>query len=842
MLRAATRSVLGHKLRLVLTALSIVLGVAFVSGTFILTDALKSTFNAIADAGNSDAYVRGVHDKTAVADVNGEQRTQLPITDAAKIKQVSGVALVSPQLQGSAILIGKNGKAAVNGGAPPLGFGWSGDPKSWTLLSGHAPTTSSEVVVEKSTLSLAKLKVGDSTKVVVGGQVIPVTIVGSVEVPGGAGLAGATATLFDAASAQKYFAADGTVPSFAVNAQPGVSPTVLRNNLAAAFPHDNVLTGKQLADETKKDLDNGVLKIFTTFFLVFAFIAVFVGAFVILNTFSMLVAQRTRELALLRALGASRRQVTRSVLIEAFLVGTFSSVVGLGVGALIAVALKALLSGFGLKISSDLPIAPRTVVWSFAVGIIVTLVSAYFPARRAARIPPVAAMRDDVALPTRSLRVRAGIGIGLLVVGVAVLILGLSGSASHSGAVTGLGAGLTVLGVTVLAPILAPPVLRVVGWPLARLYGTNGKIAVANAIRNPRRSAATASALMIGLALVTGVTVIAQSTKASFGKAFQTDLTAQYAITAASGASVPAAVADQSRSVAGVSHVAEYTGLPIRIGDEDFDATAVNATDVVAAQHVDMSAGAPSALDQNQILVSSKQAKSEHWTLGQHLSGRVATKAVTITIGGIYTNDQLLGPITIPRAWYDAAVPAAQRQDFAIGVVTSDGKTSSSVQSALTKITDPYAVVSVKTKAQYIKDQQGQLNVLLYILYALLGLAVIIAIFGIINTLALSVFERTREIGLLRAVGMARRQLRRVIRLESVAISLFGALMGIVLGLFFGIAVQQALSNQGLDVLSIPYASLIVFLILAAVAGVFAAIWPARRAAKLDVLRAITTE
>jgi putative ABC transport system permease protein len=842
MLRAATRSVLGHKLRLVLTALSIVLGVAFVSGTFILTDALKSTFNAIADAGNSDVYVRGVTDKSAVADVNGSQRTQLPITEAEKIKQIPGVASVHPQLQGTAILIGKNGKAAVNGGAPPLGFGWSADPKSWTLLSGHAPTSSNEVLVEKSTLSLAKLKVGDSTKVVVAGQVVPVTIVGTVEVPGGAGLAGATATLFDEASATSYYAADGTVPSFAVDAASGVSPTQLRNSLATAFPGTNVLTGKQLAAETKKDLDNGVLKIFTTFFLVFAFIAVFVGAFVILNTFSMLVAQRTRELALFRALGASRRQVTRSVLIEAFIVGAFSSVIGLAFGAVIALALKALLSRFGLKISSDLPIAPRTVVWSFAVGIIVTLIAAYFPARRAAKIPPVAAMRDDVALPSRSLRVRAVGGIGLLVVGVAVLILGLSGSASHSGAVTGLGAGLTVLGVTILAPILAPPVLQVVGWPFAKIWGTNGKIARANAIRNPRRSAATASALMIGLALVTGVTVITQSTKASFAQTFSTDLTAQYAITAASGATVPAAVAAQARDVPGVSHVAEYTGMPIRIGTDDDNASAVNAADVVAAQHVDMSAGSASALDKGQILVSSKLAKSEHWKLGQTLSGRVATKPVTLVIGGIYTNDQLLGGIVIPRAWYDAAVPAAQRQDFAIGVVTADGKDSSAVESALTKITDPYAVVSVKTKAQYIKDQQGQLNVLLYILYALLGLAVIIAIFGIVNTLALSVFERTREIGLLRAVGMVRSQLWGVITMESVAISLFGALMGVVLGLFFGISVQRALSGQGLQVLAIPTVSLLVFLVLAAVAGVFAAIWPALRAAKLDVLKAITTE
>ncbi len=536
MLRAATRSVLGHKLRLALTALSIVLGVAFVSGTFILTDAMKNTFNALADSGNSDVYVRGIEDKTAtVADQTGETRTQLPLSLGDQIKAVPGVAKVDPTLQGSAIVIGKNGKAAVNGGAPPLGFGWTNDPKSWRLVDGRAPTSSSEVALEKDTLSLAKLKVGDSTRVVVGGTILPVTIVGSVRTTNDAGLLGATATLFDPATALKLYAPDGQVPSFGITTASGVSADQLRDRLKATMPNTtNVLTGTQLADETKKNLDNGILKIFRIFFLVFAFIAVFVGAFVILNTFSMLVAQRTRELALLRALGASRRQVTRSVLIEAFIVGAFSSLVGLGAGALIAGGLKALLSTFGLKIQGGLPIQVRTVVVCFAVGILVTLFAAYFPARRAARIPPVAAMRDDVALPARSLRRRLIIGLLMTVIGIAVLILGLSGSTGSSGTLTGLGAGLTVIGVTVLAPIIAPSVLRVIGWPIAKIWGTSGRLARDNAIRNPRRSAATASALMIGLALVTGVTVLAQSTKASFAKAFTTDLTSQYALTAAS--------------------------------------------------------------------------------------------------------------------------------------------------------------------------------------------------------------------------------------------------------------------------------------------------------------------
>jgi putative ABC transport system permease protein len=827
----------------VLTALSIVLGVAFVSGTFILTDAMRNTFNALADSGNSDVYVRGVADKTAVADQTGEQRTQVPLSLESTIKAVPGVASVHPTLQGSAIIIGKNGKAAVNGGAPPLGFGWSNDPKTWRLVSGRPPTSAGEVDIDKDALSLARLKVGDSTRIVVAGTVMPVTIVGSVRTPNDAGLLGATATLFDVTTAEKLFASDGNVPSFGINAAAGVTPEQLRTSVAQALPSGtSVITGTQLADETKKNLDNGILKIFTTFFLIFAFIAVFVGAFVILNTFSMLVGQRTRELALLRALGASRRQVTRSVLIEAFIVGTFSSVVGLGFGAVIAAGLKALLGGFGLKINGSLPIQPRTVVVCFAVGIIVTLVAAWFPARRAARIPPVAAMRDDVAMPERSLRRRLIIGLALTVVGIGVLVLGLSGSTGSSGAVTGLGAGLTVLGVTVLAPIIAPYVLRVIGWPIAKIWGTSGRLARDNAIRNPRRSAATASALMIGLALVTGVTVLANSTKASFAKSFNTDLTSQYALTGTAGAPVPSTVAAQARNVPGVARVAEYTGMPVKVGAEQMDATMSVGSDLVAAQRVDMAGGTATSLDNGKILVSSKLAKSKHWQLGQTLQGRFNAKPVQLTIGGIYTNDALLGGIVLPRAWYDAAVPAGQRVDFAVAVVTSNGKTSDAVRSSLERITAPFAVLNVQTKAEYIKAQQGQLNILLYILYALLGLAVIIAIFGIVNTLALSVFERTREIGLLRAVGMARSQLRRVVRLESVAISLFGAVMGLVLGLFFGIAVQRAVAGSGLDVLAIPYGSLVIFLVFAGVAGVFAAFWPARRAAKLDVLKAITTE
>ncbi len=292
----------------------------------------------------------------------------------------------------------------------------------------------------------------------------------------------------------------------------------------------------------------------------------------------------------------------------------------------------------------------------------------------------------------------------------------------------------------------------------------------------------------------------------------------------------------------GVAKVAEYTGMPVKVGTEQMDATISVGSDLVAAQHVDMAAGTATSLDDGKVLVSSKLAKSEHWHLGQTLPGRFDAKPVQLTIGGIYTNDALLGGLVLPRAWYEQAVPPDQRTNFAVAVVTSDGKTSDSVRSALERIVAPYAVLNVQTKAEYIKDRQGQLNVLLYILYALLGLAVIIAIFGIVNTLALSVFERTREIGLLRAVGMARAQLRRVVRLESVAISLFGAVMGLALGLFFGIAVQHAVGGDGLKVLAIPYGSLVLFLVFAGVAGVLAAFWPARRAAKLDVLKAITTE
>jgi putative ABC transport system permease protein len=843
MLRAATRNVLGHKLRLMLTAISIILGVAFVSGTFILTDSMQKTFYAIADNQKViDVYVHGVKDDSVIPDANGEKRRTVPLSDATKIQAVAGVQSVEPDVTGQAILIGKDGTAAVNGGAPGLGFGWSGNPKAWTLLSGRVPSGATEVAVEKNTLKLADLKVGDSTRAVVGGQVLPVTIVGSVEAPGGIGLAGATATLFDIPSAEKYYAEDGNVTGFQIYGDSGVSRTDLRQRVSAAVPGTEVLTGDQYAAQTKSTISTGVLKIFKTFFLVFAGVAVFVGAFVILNTFSMLVAQRTRELALLRALGASRRQVTRSVLVEAFIVGTFSSLIGLGLGAVIAIGLKAMFNAFGLQIGGSLPIEPRTVIACFAVGILVTLVAAYFPARRAARIPPVAAMRDDIALPARGLRRRTIVGLLLLVGGVAILCIGLFGSVSNAGVLTGLGAGLLVIGVTVLAPIIAPPVLRVITTPFGRLWGTSGRLARDNAIRNPRRTAATASALMVGLALVVGITVIASSGEKSFSSALRGDLKASYIFATAGGGTLPASSADAARKVPGVKAVAEYTAVPVIVGGDDYDATVSQASDLVAAQRVDMKSGSVSVLDSNQILVSSKAAKANGWHMGQVLTGRFQGGSIPMTIGGVYTNDQLIPTMVIPRAWYEKVVPASDRTDFAIAVVTASGSESASVRQGLVDAVKPYAVISVKTKDEFLDDQQAQLNIVLYILYALLGLAVLIAVFGIINTLALSVFERTREIGLLRAVGMGRKQLRRVIRLESVAISVFGALMGIVLGLFFGIAVQQALKNDGIDVLSIPYVRLVIFLVLAALAGVFAAIWPARRAAKLDVLRAITTE
>ncbi len=841
MLRLTISSVRGHILRFLLTASAVMLGVSFVAGTFVLRDSIDGTLNSLFTQAlkGVDVQVRGVESGPGGQGTSG--RASLPLDLATTLSEVDGVRRASPDIQGAALVAGADGLPVRNGGAPGLGFPYRADDPAFTLVAGRAPSGPDEVALEESTLAASGLSLGDRTRAVIGSDVREVTISG--EVVFGA-LFGATAVLVDEQSARAAFASDGVVAAFSLTADPGVSQEELARRVEAVLPAQaETVTGAALDAEAQEGLKTG-LGFFTTFLLVFAAVALFVGSFIIVNTFSMLIAQRTRELALLRAVGASRGQVMRMVLGEAAVIGVLGSILGVGLGLLIVVGAKAAIrSGFGADIGSDLPLAPTTVLWSLVVGTAVTLVAAAIPARRAARIAPVAAMRDDLPIPPKGLRLRGLIGGAMAVAGVTLLAVTVSRD-QVNWPLVGVGAGLAVIGVVVAAPLATRPVIRLVAWPFATFGGVVGRLARENALRVPRRTASTASALMIGLALISGLSVIAESVKASIADIVAAEVTADYVLNAGGGGVlVPDTVAGDVARLPGVATVSPVGGVGIRLGEDDTFASVVDPATVGEVVAVRMVAGDLAALAPDTLLVSQSFAEDRGLGIGGAVDATVGGLAErALTVGGIYQDSQLIGDAVVARALYEQAVPVAARGDFAVFVNAEPGADPVALRAGLTDAVAPYLVVSVDDGEEYVDSATGQIDLLLNLLYVMLLFSVVVAVLGIVNTLALSVIERTREIGLLRAVGLGRRQLAGMITIESVATAVFGAVLGTGLGLGLGLAMQRGLRNQGLDVLSVPWATISVVLVAAALVGVVAAVLPAIRAVRLNVLEAIATE
>jgi len=838
MLRVTLKSVRGHVVRFLLTLFAVSLGVAFVAGSFILTDGLRSTFDSLIEtsAQGTDVSVRGLE---GGSNITGEgMTTRLPLTLVDDLRAVDGVERAVPDVQGTILLVGKDGTAVRGvGGAPTLGFAYAADDPVLTLLEGRAPQGPAEVAVDSATLKRSGLSVGDTTQALVGAEPRQVTVVGEVKFDGP--LAGATLTLLDDASARAVFSPDSAVPSFSLTAAEGVSQDTLRERVTPVLPAQaEAVTGAQLQQETRDQVEVG-LGFINTFLLIFAGISLFVGAFIIANTFSILVAQRGRELAILRAVGASRGQVMRVVLGESAVVGLAGSAVGLLLGVGLAAGLQPLI---GIESSGDLPVLPHTVLWSFGVGLVVTVLSALVPAVRASRVAPVEAMRADVVITPKGLRGRGIIGTVGAVLGVALLLVGVRGEVRWP--VVVVGAALTVIGVLVAAPLATRPVVRVVAAPFVLLMGTTGRLARENSLRNPRRTATTASALMIGLALMAAISVLAQSAKASVSDLVETQLTADYVLNGGGATQFPGTVGEKVARLPDVASVATIGGLGVESGDSTSLAIAADAEGIADNVKVTMTRGSLQALDAGDVLLSETLAKDRGWALGQSITATLGTlKDRSLRVGGIYQDNQVLsGAMIVPRALYREAVPTPEQGDFLVYVKARDGADVAALRSQLVDVVKPYLVVSVQDGSEFTDSQASQVNRILGILYVLLALSVVIAVLGIINTLALSVFERTREIGLLRAVGLTRPQLFRMITVESVATAVFGALLGAALGLGLGIALQRATAGQGLETLAIPWTTLIIVILAAAVAGVVAAVLPAVRAMRLDVLRAITTE
>jgi len=843
MVRLIVNSVRSHVLRFLLTAVAVTLGVALVAGTYVLTDSINATFDKIFDKATAglDAQVRGLAGG-ASAEGGPTLRAPLPITLVDRLRRVDGVSRAEPDYQGTAILVGKDGTAVRSGGAPTYGFAYFPDDPVIHLVKGSAPHGPDQVAVESRTLARSGLPVGAHTSALIGNRPRPVTITG--EVTFDAPLAGAQIVLVDEQTARQAFAPDGTVSSFSLTAAAGVSQQELVRRVAPVLPQDaEVVTGAAVADENRHDIEQ-ILGFVKIFLFVFAAVSLFVGGFIIFNTFSMLVGQRTRELALLRAVGASRGQVIRIVVGESVIVGLVGSALGLLLGLGLALGLQAFFGTLGLEIAGELPVLPHTIIASLLIGTVVTVLSALFPAIRASRIPPVAAMRDDIALPVHGMRVRGLVGGLMLAAGIAVLTAGVTRQ-DVIWRVAGVGAALIVLGSVVAAPLFTRPVVRVVAWPFVVLAGTVARLARENALRNPRRTASTAAALMIGLALIAAISVVATSTKASVSDLVERQLTADFVLNGGGQVQFPPTVAESVQHLPSVASVATIGAVPVQVGDRSMFAIAADARGIQDNVRVDVTSGTLRSLDDGRVLINATTARQRGWAVGTTLHGTVgALRDIPLTVGGVYQDNQALsrGSMIVPRALYQRAVPAAFQGDLLVYVKATPGADLAALRQSLVQEVKPFLVVSVQDGKEFTDSQAAQVNTLLNLIYLLLALSVVIAVLGIINTLALSIFERTREIGLLRAVGLSRRQLSSTITIESVATAVFGALLGTALGLGLGIALQHGLVSQGLEVLSIPWSRLVVVLVFAAVAGVVAAILPAIRAVRLDILRAVTTE
>ncbi len=840
MWRVTIKGLLAHKLRLALTALAIVLGVTFIAGTFVLTDTLHNTFDTLFGNiyQNIDFQVRGVAQFG-----NGGTATRNPVPESllSTVESVPGVEAADGSVTGYAQYVAPDGKAISTGGAPTLGLSF--DPNQQIselrLVQGTRPTTPDDVVMDLGTAQKYGFEVGHRVRILLQGPTQTFTITGLARFGTADNLAGATLAAFDTPTAQKLLGEVGRFDDVNVVAEPGADQATVQRSIARVLPHGvEVVTGQTVVNEATSAIGQA-LGFLNTALLVFAFIALFVGGFTILNTFSIIVGQRTRELALLRIVGASRRQLFRSVLGEALIVGLVSSLIGLGLGVLAAIGLEKLLSGFGVTLpSGPLVFEARTVIVCLVVGVGVTMVSAISPARRAVRIAPVAAVSDRQAeddVPMRRRFIRGGVIAG---VGVLLLALGLTQPAI---ALVGLGAVLIFVGVAMLAPAVARPMASVIGRPLARLLGTSGRLGRENSMRSPRRTAQTSAALMVGLALVSAIAVfgasLSRSATSSVDNAISADLIISTTSKNGSG-SFSTTVPKVASGVPGVTASNTVYGDQFEVRGSLESLLGLGTQNLSETVILDMTSGSSRALSAGDLLIDTNTANSDHLVVGDTVPVRFAlTGRTTMRIGGIYQPNALAGKYLVSDAFF-----LRHFQNPLPGAVLLKTDGSPGVQHGVTRALGAYPNVQVQSRAQFEASQSAQVNQLLGLVYALLALAVLIALIGIVNTLMLSVFERTHEIGLLRAVGMRRRQVRAMIRSESVILAVFGAVIGIIVGTGLGIALVSALHSQGITSTVVPFSNLVIFLVLAALLGLLAASWPARRAAKLDVLAAIAAD
>ncbi|HSV64653.1 MAG TPA: FtsX-like permease family protein [Mycobacteriales bacterium] len=837
-----------HKLRLAMTALAIVLGVGFVAGTYVLTDTINKTFTDLFTQTTKGVDV-AIRTKETFSVQGNPQRAPLPAALLDQVRGINGVRVAEGNVGGYAQFVGRSGKPVTTGGAPTLGVSVGSAPElqqALTLREGRLPAGPDDVAVDAATARKQGFHIGDRVKILFQGPPREFTVVGVLGFGQADNLAGATLAGFDLATAQQVLNRVGTYDEIDIVAASGVSPETLRDQVRAVVdPRYEVLTGTELAADQAKAVGQ-FTKFINYALLAFAFVALFVGSFIIVNTFSIILAQRTRELALLRCLGALRRQVLRSVLVEALIVGLIASVIGLGVGVAVAIGLKAVFKAVGADLpSTTLEIQPRTIVVALLVGVVVTVTASLLPALRATRVSPVAALQQEaVAPPARAGRRRTIIGALVTLAGVGLLLTGLFADQGNRLANVASGAVVIFLGVGILSPLVARPLARLLGWPFAHWAGEAGKLARDNAMRSPRRTASTAAALMIGLALVSLVTIFAASVKASVHKVLDQTIAADYILSGPSNGGGQGFSPEVVTRLSQQPEVDSATGVRINVFKLDGKTQQVAGVDPISygrTVRTDTTSGSLSDLTSGGIAVRENTASDHGWKVGD-------TIVMEFPVGGtqaepiraIYEDNQLNGPFLLALPDYERHY--ADQLDTVALVKARSGVAPDVSRAAVDRVVADFPSVQVKDQAEYKQQQSQQIDQVLLLFYVLLALAVIIAVIGIINTLALSVLERIRELGLLRALGMTKRQLRAMVRWEAVIIAVLGAVLGLAVGGFFGWTLVRALHSQGITEFAVPIPTLVGFVVAAALAGVLAAVFPARRASKIDVLRAITTE
>jgi putative ABC transport system permease protein len=855
----AVKMTLARKGRLVLTSLAVILGTAFLSGTFVFRDTINQTFDRLfADVFRDvNAYVSST--TFLELDFGGEQRAATPVSVLDTVRGVEGVTSVTGDIQAFARVIGKDGEPLGSEGNGPPTFGGIASSDSaglWSITEGRLPVGSNEVVLDNATADNGEFVVGDNVRVVAVRGTREFTLVGIASYGDISSPGGATFALFDQPTASEFLLQPGFVDAILVEGDDSVSDEVLAQRINAALSADlklETLTGAEITAEVQGQIKD-VLNIFSTFLIVFSYIALSIGSFVIYNVFSITAAQRLRENALLRAIGASRRQVSRALLVESTAMGVVGSVIGFGIGILLSQLLSALLKATGFEVPTQgLAISTSAFVNTFVAGVLVTVLAAWLPARRAGRVPPLAALRDTALDSAGNITRRVIVGLIIVALGGVGLVSAMRDAPIQ---ILGLGVLGVFTGILVLGPAIARPVALTLGIPVAKLRGVSGAMARQNAARNPKRTSRTAAPVLLGVALVTAFTALAASIRSeirdTFGDAFSGDIA--LTVDARGFGGIPLTITDQ---IAGLPGVAQATGVgftSVRLSDPNeppalTQASAsqrgvfvqtINPASITGLFDLGVTEGNLSSLGKDGIFVAASRAAEKSWEIGTRLQvTRVDGVVIDAEIRGFVSGDTSFANYVASREMFaDSPTPIF---DAFVYIKVAEGSVISEVQARVAAISSDAGIGTLLSKEQFIDDQAAQINQILALIYGLLGLSIIIAIVGIVITLLLSVFERRREIGLLRAVGMTKSQVRTTVRWESVITSLLGAVSGVVLGVVMGVVVVAALDDEGGIAFRLPINETLSIVFISFLLGVLAAVYPAWRATRVNVVEAIAT-